>query len=398
MERPTSLHTVQNNGEECYPRFCTVFPRRSSPPFAPGAEMHGEGAPSPASSIAGREGDGRFWRAHEGCRMREESVLHHSALFVFSRSANLPVVGCDVGTRGNPLARESIAGRDGDARGQAPNRRSKTTEESLLRGFGHFQLGDPRNPPVVRCESAKGEPAPPKSIAGGHGDGRRSTTQPTVQNGGGQSRSVVLDALDSGIAGFPRAVLRKREVADPPPRVSIAGRDGHGRFTAAESGAKLQGGVFPAVVRQLSRVAIVSSLRAGSRNARGGHPSRHTHLRAKQRWTGVAISTTVQNHPGESPEWLWALSLQGSAHPSVLRRDRARRQIRFPARPSPGATAMDARSHPAGGAKRRRRVSSVVFDPLYVGICESAGVAVRKGKVAPASPGVHRRSGRRWTT
>ena len=94
--------------------------------------------------------------------------------------------------------------------------------------------------------------------------------------------SVVLDALDSGIAGFLLAVLRKGEVADTPPRCPSPVGTAMDGFTAPESGAKRRGRVSPAVVRHFWAL-IVSSLRAGSRNARGGHPSRHTHLRANQR-------------------------------------------------------------------------------------------------------------------
>ena len=68
----------------------------------------------------------------------------------------------------------------------------------------------------------------------------------------------------------------------------------------------------------------------------------------------------------------------------------------FSSRPSRGETATDGGKHQTDSTKRRRRVSSVVLDTSNSGIVESPRATVPNGR-EPGSPGVHRRSGRRWT-
>ena len=177
------------------------------------------------------------------------------------------------GEPGKPPPRESIAVHDDDGREQAPNRGSKKMEESLLRRFGHFLVGDPRTSPWCGANPRRGNrlsrsPSPA-------GTAIDAFSHPT--DGPKQRRkvsSVVLDALDSGIAGFLRAVLRKGEVADRLPGCPSPVGTAMDGFTAPESGAELQGRVYPAVVCPFW-ASIVSFLRAGSRNARGGHLSPH---------------------------------------------------------------------------------------------------------------------------
>ena len=114
MERPTSLHTVQKSGEESSPRFCTVFPRSSGPPSAPGAEMRGEGHALPFVHRRVR----RRWTALTGPRRVQNDggeCLPPFCTLRILKLADPPVVGCDAG-RGEPPPRVSIAGRDGDGR------------------------------------------------------------------------------------------------------------------------------------------------------------------------------------------------------------------------------------------------------------------------------------------
>ena len=89
--------------------------------------------------------------------------------------------------------------------------------------------------------------------------------------------------------------------------------------------------------------------------------------------------------------------VSGSTNPAVLRWDPGRGCTRLPGRPSSGETVMNPRRHVSHAPKRRRRVSSVVLDAVLTGISYSPLGGVRNGEWAPASPGVHRRSGRRWT-
>ena len=62
-----------------------------------------------------------------------------------------PVVWCE-SAMGDPAPPKSIAGGHGDGRLQPLHRRSKTAEKSLLRRFGHLVLGDLR---ISRCCGAK---------------------------------------------------------------------------------------------------------------------------------------------------------------------------------------------------------------------------------------------------
>ena len=209
---------------------------------------------------------------------------------------------------GNTPPRESIAGRDGDGRVQAPNRRSKTTEEDLIRRFGHFQRGIPRSPrSAVRIrEGGPGSPGVHRRL------GRRltpSTTQPAVQSRGGESppsfqklwtrgsrdfsvlycekarwrtrlpgcpspvgtamdafnhptdgpkrRRTVSSALSdtwcSGICESPGAAVRKGERA-PASRVSIARRDDDGRVQRRKKWCRTAGKSLPRGCAPLSRV------------------------------------------------------------------------------------------------------------------------------------------------
>ena len=143
------------------------------------------------------------------------------------RSANPPVLRCEKARR-HPPPRVSIAGREGDGRLRPPSPRAKTAEESFLRRFGRFALGDRGIPPrwVAKRREGTRLPGCPSPVGTAMDDFGQPTHGPKRPR---RVSPVVLDSLDSGIAGFLRAVLRKGEVADPPPRVSIAGRDGDGR-------------------------------------------------------------------------------------------------------------------------------------------------------------------------
>ena len=117
--------------------------------------------------------------------------------------------------RWHPPPRVSIAGREGDGRLRPPNPRSKTAEESLLRRFGRFALGD---------------------------------------------------------RGIPRRwVAKKREGARLPGCLLPVGT-AMDASNVAKSGAEPRGSVFPAFVHRF-RASIASSHRAVSRNARGEPPS-----------------------------------------------------------------------------------------------------------------------------
>ena len=238
----------------------------------------------------------------------------------------------------DPPPRLSIAGRDGDGRNQPPRRRSETAEDSILRRFGHLVRRDLR---ISRCCGAKRRggilPGCPSPVGRAMDDFGHPTRDPKRRK---RVSSVVLDALGSGIAGFLRAVLRKGEVADPPPRVSIAGREGNGRLQPPH---------------RRSKTAEESLLR------------RFGHL--------VLGDLRIPRCCGA----------------------KKRGGTRLPGCPSPVGRAMDGFGHPTRSPKRRRRVSSVVFDALHSGIGESLRAGLRKGGRALASRGVYRRSGRRWT-
>ena len=152
------------------------------------------------------------------------TILHSS----YSQICGFPGGGVRCGEGGTP-PRESIAGRDGDGRGQAANRRSKTTEESLLRRFVHFQRGDPRNPPRGAVRIREGEPGSPGVQRRWERRLTPSTTPPTARNGGEESPPPFRTLGARGSANPP--VLRcEKARGHPPPRVSIAGRGGDGRL------------------------------------------------------------------------------------------------------------------------------------------------------------------------
>ena len=151
---------------------------------------------------------------------------------------------------------------------------------------------------------------------------------------------MVLDAFLSGIRGSLRAALRYREGADPPSPVSIDSPKGNGQLQPPH---------------RRSKTAEESLFR------RFGHFA----------FGDLRISPCCA---AKRPEG-----------------------TRLPGCPSPVGTAMDDLSHSTDGLKRRKSVSSVVLDALHSGIGESLRAGLVKGGRAPASRGVHRRSGRRWT-
>ena len=123
-------------------------------------------------------------------------------------------VGVGSGERAYPAPPASIAVRNRDERTEGRVPRSKTTEESLLRRFGHSVIGDSRISPWWGAKRGVGTRLP----------------------------------------GCPSPFWTAMDVCNAP-----------------KKGAQPRGGVFPEVVHRFWPT-IGPSLRAGSRNARGAAP------------------------------------------------------------------------------------------------------------------------------
>ena len=278
------------------------------------------GNPPPRESIAGRDGDGRGQAANRRSKTTEESLLRRFGHFQLGDPRTPPWCGANP-RRGNRLP-GSIAGWDGDWRLQPPNRRSKAAEESLLRRFGRFGLGDRGISPCCTAKRRGGRPASPVVH---RRSGRRWTqaaTQKTVRNGGGQYPPSFRTLGAPGSANLP--VLRCEKARWHPPRVSIAGREGDGRLRPPNPRSKT---AEESLLRRFGRFGLgdrrISPCCAAKR--RGGGPTTPgVYRRSGGQWTTSATPPTVQNGGRESPPPFWTLGARGSANPPVLRCEKAR--------------------------------------------------------------------------